>query len=50
MSSSLEFEVFTEQSDGLRERTGTDSESAFDDASFTADVSCEIKDCGLALA
>ena len=49
-SSSLEFEVFSENSDGLLERTGTDAESAFDDASFTADVSCEVEDCGLALA
>ncbi len=30
--------MFNEEGDGLRERAGTDAESAFDDASFTADV------------
>ena len=49
-SSRLEVEFFTDQSDGLCERTGTDAESAFDDASFTADVTREVEDCCLALA
>ncbi len=48
--SSLELEAFTDESDGLREHTGTDAESAFDNAGFTADVLREVEDRRLALA
>jgi hypothetical protein len=49
-SSRLEVEPFTDDCDGLRERSGTDAESAFDDARLAADVLREVEDCGLALA
>jgi hypothetical protein len=49
-SSRLEFELFTDDCDGLRERTGPDAESAFDDARLAADVLREVEDRRLALA
>jgi hypothetical protein len=49
-SSRLEVEPFTDDCDGLRERRGTDAESAFDDARLAADVLREVEDRGLALA
>ena len=49
-SSRLEFESFTDDCDGLRERRGTDPESAFNDASLAADVLREVEDRRLALA
>jgi hypothetical protein len=45
----LDFEPFTDDCDGLRERTGTETESAFDDARLAADVSREVEDRRLAL-
>ena len=47
---SLEFEAFTDESDCLRERTGTDPESPFDDVRLAADVLREIEDRRLTLA
>ena len=49
-SSGLIFEFFTEDCDGLRERTCTDAESSLDDARFAADVLREVEDCRLPLA
>jgi hypothetical protein len=49
-SSSLEINSLTDESNGLRDRTGTDAETAFDDASFTTDVLREVEDRRLALA
>jgi len=34
----LDFESFADHCDGLRERTGTEAESAFDDARLAADI------------
>jgi len=49
-SSGLGFESFTDDCDGLRERTGTNAESALDDARLAADVLREVEDRRLALA
>jgi len=49
-SSSWEIEAFTDDCDGLRERTGSDAESAFDDARLAVDVLREVEDRHLALA
>jgi hypothetical protein len=46
----LEINSLTDESNGLRDRTGTDAETAFDDASFTTDVLREVEDRRLALA
>ena len=46
----LEFELFLENCDSLGERTGTDSEGAFDDARLASDVLREVEDRRLALA
>jgi hypothetical protein len=48
-SSRLGFESFIDDCDGFRERTGTDAESAFDNARLAADVLREVEDCRLAL-
>ena len=49
-SSRLEVEPFTDDCEGLRERSGTDAKSALDDARLAADVLCEVEDRRLALA
>jgi hypothetical protein len=46
----LDFESFTDNCGGLRERTGTEAESAFDDARLAADVLREVEDRHLAFA
>jgi len=49
-SSRFEFELFSDDCDGLRERTGADSESAFDDTRLAANVLRKVEDRRLALA
>ena len=49
-SNKLAVEPVTDDCDGLRERTGTDAESAFDNACLAADVLREVEDRRLALA
>jgi hypothetical protein len=46
----LEFESFTDNGDGLRERTGTEAESSFDDARLAAVVVREVEGRRLAFA
>ncbi len=46
----LEFESFTDNCDGLSERTGTEAESAFDDTRLAADVLREVEGRRLAFA
>lgn len=43
-SSRLETKPFTKEGDGLRERAGTEAESALDDARFAADILREVED------
>jgi hypothetical protein len=49
-SSRLEFKLLTDECDGLRERTGPDAESPFDDTRLAANVSSKVEDRRLALA
>ena len=49
-SSMLDVKPFTKDADRLRERTDTDAEGAFDDASFSTDVLGEVEDRRLTLA
>ena len=49
-SSLLGFKCLTDEIDGLGERAGPDTESAFDDARLAADVLRHIEDRRLALA
>jgi hypothetical protein len=46
----LDFESFTDHHHNLRQRTGTDAESAFDDARLAADVLREVEDRRVAFA
>jgi hypothetical protein len=47
-SSRLEFELLTDECDGLRERTGTDARRAFNNARLAADILRKVEDRGLA--
>ncbi len=49
-SSRLDVQPFTEDCDGLRERTDTDAEGAFDNARLAADVVGEVEERRLTLA
>lgn len=49
-SGRLGFESLADDCDGLRERTGTDTECALDDARLAANVLREVEDRRLALA
>ena len=49
-SSRLRLEALTDDCDDLSERTGTEAESAFNDAHFAMDVLREVEDRRLALS
>ena len=46
----LDFELVTDHGNSLRERSGTDAESAFYDPRLAADVLCEVEDRRLAFS